>query len=192
MRSATVASLLVTMLAGACGGTSEQPKAEAEQAQESSVSVKLTDFVVEAESDSVPAGRVTFDVTNGAGTHDLYVLRTDLPAGDLPEDEPGTLTRRDPETGELETLDLLERGPNLEPDVEVDKPNLRAPEIDVLGSIEPMEAGEIDSLTLDLESGHYVLMCNLVEFEFDQAGNLIEEVGDSHYELGMRTDFSVR
>jgi hypothetical protein len=38
----------------------------------------------------------------------------------------------------------------------------------------------------DLESGHYVPICNLVEFDFDQAGNLIE-VRDSHYERGMRT-----
>lgn len=192
MRSATVASLLVSMLAAACGGSaSEQPNAEAEQTQESSVSVRLGDFFVEAEPASTPAGQVTFDVRNEAGIHDLYVLRTDLPVADLPEDEPGTLSRFNAGTGELETIDLRERGPKLEPGVEVDKPDLTAPGIDVLGSIEPMEEGQTDSLTLELESGHYVLICNLVEFDFDQAGNPIE-VGDSHYELGMRTDFSVR
>jgi hypothetical protein len=72
----------------------------------------------------------------------------------------------------------------------VDKPDLTAPEIEVLGSIEPIEEGQTDVLTLELESGHYVLICNLVDFDFDQAGNVIE-VGDSHYERGMRTDFSV-
>jgi hypothetical protein len=155
------------------------------------VSVALIDFAVEAAPDSVPAGRVTFNVRNDGGTHDLCVLRTDLPAADLPEDEPGTLTRiGDPVTGEIETLDLLERGPDLGPGVEVDKPDLTAPEIEVLGSIEPIKEGQTDVLTLELESGHYVLICNLVDFDFDQAGNVIE-VGDSHYERGMRTDFSV-
>src|SRR5918999_222788 len=162
------------MLAAACRGGPSEPNAGADHAQESSVSVRLADFVVEAQPDAVPAGRVTFDVTNDVGSHDLYVLRTDLPAGDLPEDEPGTLSRADPDTGELETLELLERGPNLDPGVEVDKPDLTAPEIGVLGSIEPMEAGQTDSLTLDLESGHYVLICNLVDVDFDQAGYLIE------------------
>lgn len=154
------------------------------------MSVTLVDFAVEAAPDSVPAGRVTFDVRNDLGSHDLYVLRTDLPAGDLPEDEPGTLTRVDADTGEVETLDLLERGPDLDPGVEVDKPDLTAPEIEVLGSIEPLEEGQTDSLTLELETGHYVLICNLVDFEFDQADN-VTEVADSHYERGMRTDFSV-
>lgn len=179
------------MLAGACGrSASEPPNAEVQQTQASSVSVMLADYVVEPQPDSVPAGEVTFDLRNETGNHDLYVLRTDLPAGDLPEDEPGTLTRIDAATGELETIDLFKRGRNLERGVEVDKPDLSAPEIEVRGSIEPMEEGQIDSLTLDLESGHYVLICNLVDFEFNQSGK-VTEVGDSHYERGMRTDFSI-
>ena len=50
MRRGTVATLLGTMLAGACGGgVSEEPNAETQQPQESAVAVRLADFVVEAE-----------------------------------------------------------------------------------------------------------------------------------------------
>jgi hypothetical protein len=164
MRSATLASLMVTMLAGACGGSApEQPNAEAEQAQQSSVSVRLDDYVVEAEPDSVPAGQVTFEVRNDGGNHDLHVLRTDLSAADLPEDEV-----------------------RLAPGVKALKADLEAPEIEVLGSTEVLDEGGTASLTLDLESGHYVLICDLVDF--DDAGKAI----GSHYAQGMRTDLSVR
>ena len=167
MRSAAVASLLVTMLAGACGeGSSEQPNAEVEKTQASTVSVRLADYVVEAEPNSVPAGRVTFEVRNESGNHDLYVLRTELAATDLPEDE------------EL-----------LRPDVEALKPDLGAPGVEVVGSTEVLEEGGTESLSLNLELGHYVLICNLVDFE--EVRNKIKAL-DSHYAQGMRTDFSVQ
>ena len=188
-----VVSLLLMMLAGACGGDrSEPPNARGEQRRDSSVSVTLSDFAIESQPASVPPGEITFDVRNESGNHDLYVLRTDLAVGNLPEDKPGRLTRSDPASGEIESLDLLERGQQLDPAIEVDKPDLTAPEIEVVGSIEPMEEGGTSSLTLGLRPGHYVLICNLVDFEFDESGEVITQVGDSHYERGMRTDFSVR
>lgn len=61
----------------------------------------------------------------------------------------------------------------------------RVPEDDVelLDEIEPFAVGSTGSLTLDLEPGNYVLICNIVETE---DGEL-----ESHYELGMRTAFVV-
>jgi uncharacterized cupredoxin-like copper-binding protein len=158
-----IANVFLTMLVAACAGAAPeaQPDDEETPVQESSVAVRLVDFVVEPTPDSVPTGRVTFSVTNdgyatdekgdhipsiSAGRHELSVLRTDLPAEELPEN----------------TLEFV---------VEVE-----APGIEVIGSTPVLEEGATESLTLDLEPGPYVLICNLT----------------SHYARGMWAEFSVR
>jgi uncharacterized cupredoxin-like copper-binding protein len=62
----------------------------------------------------------------------------------------------------------------------------RVPEdaVDLLDEIEPFPVGSSGSLTLELEPGNYVLICNIAEEE----GGTIE----SHYELGMHTSLTVQ
>lgn len=165
MRAATVAGLLLATLGGGCGVTTPQggqPEARVEpiSVPESSVHVKLVDFAVDREPDSVPAGQVTFDVKNegyatdedgdpvpslSGGRHNLHVLRTDLPVGKLPH------------SSVQFTVDV------------------EAPGIEVLGSIPELADGARESLTVDLESGTYALICNL----------------PSHYARGMWAELSV-
>jgi uncharacterized cupredoxin-like copper-binding protein len=61
----------------------------------------------------------------------------------------------------------------------------RVPEddVDLLGEIEPFAVGSTGSLSLDLEPGSYVLICNIAH---EEHGEL-----ESHYELGMRTTLTV-
>jgi uncharacterized cupredoxin-like copper-binding protein len=54
----------------------------------------------------------------------------------------------------------------------------------VLAEVEEIEAGETAELTLDLEPGDYVLLCNIVEEEEDG------EV-ESHFAEGMHATFTV-
>ena len=56
-------------------------------------------------------------------------------------------------------------------------------EIDLVDEIEPFTPGSSASITVNLEAGSYVLICNIAEIE---EGEL-----ESHYELGMRTAFTV-
>jgi uncharacterized cupredoxin-like copper-binding protein len=56
-------------------------------------------------------------------------------------------------------------------------------EVDLVDEIEPFTPGSSASITLDLEAGSYVLICNIAEVE---DGEL-----ESHYQLGMRTAFTV-
>ncbi|HXK33438.1 MAG TPA: hypothetical protein VNM91_05420 [Dehalococcoidia bacterium] len=56
-------------------------------------------------------------------------------------------------------------------------------DVDVVDEVEELEVGGNEALTVDLEAGSYVLICNLVEEE----GGAIE----AHYTLGMRTGFTV-
>ncbi|MDC4207083.1 MAG: hypothetical protein MPW14_25480 (plasmid) [Candidatus Manganitrophus sp.] len=53
----------------------------------------------------------------------------------------------------------------------------------VMGEIEPFEPTTQKNLTLDLEPGSYVLLCNIVETENGES--------EGHYRMGMRTVFEV-
>jgi hypothetical protein len=144
-------------------GVSPSPEAPAEVPPEGTVIVRLVDFVVEANPESVSAGEITFDVRNeglaigddgepiaslSGGVHDFHVLKTDLPPGELPQ-----LTAQSGQPVDTE-----------------------APGIELIDSLLPMDGGARESLTTDLEAGSYALICNR----------------DTHYERGMWTAFSVR
>ena len=112
--------------------------------------VELADFVVRAGRSVVPAGDVTFRVTNtGRTPHNMLIIKTDLDPAALPTDEF---------------------------DSSVDE---AADSIDVVDEVFELGPGEEDTITTTLESGAYVLVCNVV----DDAG--------AHYQLGMRTPFTV-
>ena len=50
------------------------------------IGVKATEMKFDLTTDTAPAGKVTFNVDNtGAVEHEMVVVRTDTPAGDLPE-----------------------------------------------------------------------------------------------------------
>jgi uncharacterized cupredoxin-like copper-binding protein len=53
----------------------------------------------------------------------------------------------------------------------------------VVDEVEDIEAGDTAELTLDLEAGDYVLLCNVVEEEDGEA--------ESHFAEGMHADFTV-
>jgi uncharacterized cupredoxin-like copper-binding protein len=127
---------------------------EVTDSSDSTVNVQVQEWAVVPDTMSVSAGSVTFDVENVGpeDIHEFVVVRTDLPAGDLPTSEDGSF------------------------DEDADG-------VEVLGELEDLEVGATQSLTLDMEPGHYVLICNLVE---DEDGVL-----ESHYQMGMWIDFEV-
>jgi uncharacterized cupredoxin-like copper-binding protein len=53
----------------------------------------------------------------------------------------------------------------------------------VVDEVEDIEAGDTAELTLDLEAGDYVLLCNIVEDEDGEA--------ESHFAEGMHANFTV-
>lgn len=110
------------------------------------VGVAEKDFEISLDSSSAPAGEVTFTVANaGPSVHEFVVFKTDLAADQLPTDNKG----------------------------DVDESGAGVTHID---EIEDIAAGSTDStLKVDLESGAYVLICNL----------------PGHYGLGMHTAFTV-
>lgn len=113
---------------------------------DTTVDVTLSDFKIELSDSSVPAGQIQFDIANnGPSIHEFVVLKTEIKAGELPTDEDGAVD----EAG--------------------------AEGIELVDEVEDIEDEATETLTVDLDAGHYALICNL----------------PSHYDLGMFVDFVV-
>ena len=107
------------------------------------IETTLSDFHIELEETSAPAGEVTFEVhNNGPSTHEFVVLQTDLAPDELTTDENGDVAE-----DELAPVD----------------------------EIEDIEEGASPTLTVDLDAGSYVLICNIA----------------GHYRQGMSAGFTV-
>jgi len=116
------------------------------------VDVTLQEFAVAATPSSIGSGEVTFDVTND-GPEDVHEFV--IIETDLAPDALPTVA-----DGSVD-----EEGEGLA----------------VIDEIEDMEVGDTQSLTVDLEAGSYVLICNIYDAEEQEA----------HYQEGMRTGFTV-
>jgi len=97
-----VAVVALAIVAGACGGDENGGDGGGDDGGDggstTTLDVGLTEFEVAPSISSVPAGSVTFEVTNdGAVPHDLQVISTDLAPDQLPVD---------PETFTVDTDDL--------------------------------------------------------------------------------------
>jgi uncharacterized cupredoxin-like copper-binding protein len=116
--------------------------------------VTLQEVAVVPETTSIPAGSVTLDVENiGPALAHELVVVRT----DLPAD--GLPTNEDGSFDE------------------------DAEGVEVIGELEEIEPGTSGTLTVDLEPGHYVFLCNVVQ-EADDAPF-------SHYQAGMRVDVEV-
>ena len=118
------------------------------------VGVVLSEFVVEPDQDTVDSGEVTFAVDNEGGDTHEFLVVEAASADDLPVDADGA-------------FDEAAFG-----------------EDNVLGEVEDMESGDSTELTLDLDAGDYVLLCNVVEEE--ESGEV-----ESHFVEGMHATFTV-
>jgi uncharacterized cupredoxin-like copper-binding protein len=98
------------------------------------VAVALDQWSVTPTATELPAGKVTFTVSNvGTITHEFVVLRTSTPAADIPI---GSFE------GEKNRINEDTAGTNV-------------------GETGDMQSGRTKTLTLNLRPGHYVFLCNL-------------------------------
>lgn len=118
------------------------------------VGVTLQEFSVITDESSASAGEVTFEVEN-TGPDDVHEFVV-IKTDLAPDALP---------TGEDGSVDEAGEG------------------IEVIDEIEDIPVGDTPSLTVDLDAGNYVLICNIVE---EHEGEI-----EAHYTLGMRTAFTV-
>jgi uncharacterized cupredoxin-like copper-binding protein len=134
-RAAAVLSMALAFALAACssGGSSSSPAATASPGGSgTTVNATLTEFKVELDKTQVPAGQVTFQVTNkGSVVHEFVVFKTSDKADALP------LASDAPEVNE-------------------DDPSLQS-----MGEVEDVDPGASKSFSASLEPGSYVAICNV-------------------------------
>ena len=116
------------------------------------VDVTLQEFSIATDPATADAGEVVFEATND-GPNDVHEF---------------VVFRTDLDPTALPTDEngaVVETGEGIE----------------LIGEIEDIPVGETQSVTLDLEAGNYVLICNI----FDEGEQ------EAHYQEGMRTTFTV-
>jgi uncharacterized cupredoxin-like copper-binding protein len=118
------------------------------------IGITLQEFNVVADASSADAGDVTFDIEN-VGPDDPHEF---------------VVMKSDLAPGELPTVE----------DGSVDE---EGEGVELIDEVEELEVGDTATLTVDLEAGAYVLLCNIVE---EEDGEL-----ESHYQEGMYTGFTV-
>ena len=161
MKVIVAGAAMALLTAGACSSDNTASDASASATESSasperdvSVEVKLSEFAVSAPA-SAQAGSLTFAVTND-GPEDVHEF---------------VIIRTD-----LSSIDLptdadgavVEGGAGME----------------AVDEIEDIAVGDTQTLTVDLEAGSYVFICNILQTEPD--GSL-----EAHYTEGMRTGFTV-
>lgn len=97
----------------------------------------------------------------------------------------GEVTFEVSNTGSVEH-ELVVAGSDLDPGdlPTVDNGSVDEDAIDVIGEVEELAPEASEETSLDLEAGTYVLFCNIVEGDEDDPSAV-------HYQLGMRTAFTV-
>ncbi len=115
------------------------------------VDATLSNFKIDLGKASASSGEVTFNIKNdGPSVHEFVVLKTDLGPDQLPTTQENGATIADEE----------------------------APGIEPIDEVEDIASGASADLKVDLQSGSYVLICNI-------------STDGGHYVQGMRTAFTV-
>jgi hypothetical protein len=148
--------LLIALPALALGAScgDDDDDAGGDDAAGNEVNVTLREFEVVADPDSAAAGEITFVATN-EGPDDPHEL---------------VIVKTDLAANALPTNE----------DGSYDE---EADGAELIDEIEEFAVDTTETLTVALEEGAYVLLCNLVE---EEEGEI-----EAHYQLGMRTAFTV-
>jgi len=144
------AAILAAAMIAAACGGDNEEKETAGGSQGTKVNVTLSEFVVSPQPASAPAGNVTFVAKNEGKEKHELVIVKT----DLAPDKLPTKA-----------------------DGSVDE---EGSGIKVVDEIEEFESGGTEELTVKLDPGKYVLLCNIVEED------------ESHYQKGMHAAFSVQ
>jgi uncharacterized cupredoxin-like copper-binding protein len=131
-RAAAVALFAIVLAACSSGTSPSATSSSGGGGGGTTVDVTLTEFKVEFSTMDIPAGPVTFNVTNGGSVvHEFVVFRTEDAEDALPTNDEGT-------------------------EVVEDDSSLQS-----MGEVEDVDPGSSKSFDATLEPGNYVAICNV-------------------------------
>jgi uncharacterized cupredoxin-like copper-binding protein len=135
----------------ACGGQPADTEPEGGSGGATTVAVRLQEWAVVPAQESAPAGGVKFALENKGEETHEFVVI---------QTDLGARELPTAKDGSVE-----EEGSGMQ----------------VVDEVEDIPSGNSATLTVSLDPGNYVLLCNIVE----------EKENESHYQMGMSTEFSV-
>ena len=151
---APIGAIGMAVVLAACatnGGGGATASAGGEGGEGTTIDVTLQEWAVVVSEESAPAGEVTFAITN-EGPEDIHEF---------------VIFRTDLGIDDLPT----------DEDGVVDE---EGEGIEVVDEVEDVEVGASAELTVTLDAGAYVLVCNIYD----------DDEGEAHYQMGMRTAFT--
>lgn len=151
---APIGAIGMAVVLAACatnGGGGATASAGGDGGEGTTIDVTLQEWAVVVSEESAPAGEVTFAITN-EGPEDIHEF---------------VIFRTDLGIDDLPT----------DEDGVVDE---EGEGIEVVDEVEDVEVGASAELTVTLEAGAYVLVCNIYD----------DDEGEAHYQMGMRTAFT--
>jgi uncharacterized cupredoxin-like copper-binding protein len=160
LRATTIAVLSIVGSVSVACGDDGNEATDAAGDGAATVRVTLDEWSVASQPGSARAGEVTFEISN-AGEETHEFVVIDTDLGIL------DLPTGDDGSAEEGTSDL-----------------------EVVDEVEDVAAGASATLTVELEPGHYVLICNIVEEEMEMEEMEMEH-DPSHFQNGMRAEFTV-
>jgi uncharacterized cupredoxin-like copper-binding protein len=149
---ASVAGAMALLLTIGLAGCSSSTPASSPSGGSTTVNVTLSEWAILLDQSSAPAGNVTFAVTND-GPDEVHEF---------------VIIKTDLAANALPTDDtgaVIEEADGLTP----------------VDEVEDMATGATEDLTVNLEAGSYVMICNIYTTDTHQA----------HYAMGMRAAFTV-
>jgi uncharacterized cupredoxin-like copper-binding protein len=140
-RTRVLAAIGVAVILAACAADGgDGASATSGDPDGTTIDVTLQEWAVVVAETSVPAGEVTFAITNEGpeDVHEFVIFRTDLDVSELPTDENGVVD----ESGEG---------------------------IEVVDEVEDIPVGDSAELTVTLDAGSYALVCNIYSEDESEA-----------------------
>jgi uncharacterized cupredoxin-like copper-binding protein len=139
-QKASVAGAMALLLTIALAGCSSSTPASSPSGGSTTVNATLQEWAILLDQSSVPAGSITFAVTNEGPdeVHEIVVIKTDLAPNKLPTDDTGSVIED-------------------------------AAGVENVGEIGDLATGATENLTLDLAAGSYVLICNIYTADTHQS-----------------------
>jgi uncharacterized cupredoxin-like copper-binding protein len=142
MRTTRVLAVIgVAVVLAACAADGEGgASATSGDTEGTTIDVTLQEWAVVVAETSMPAGEVTFAITNEGpeDVHEFVIFKTDLDVSELPTDENGVVD----ESGEG---------------------------IEVVDEVEDIPVGDSAELTVTLDAGSYALVCNIYSEDESEA-----------------------